>query len=128
MSNQLALIKITEWKGQEVLDRLKQDTVVDGTWFTRVAKLKGELYYFICNLQEQGKLKMEVVEVYNKPEESKTKVKEEVEFTFTKEELLEVIRNSYTSGGNDYQEGNFYWCRQGSMERAEELLEEIDYE
>ncbi len=126
MSNQLALIKITEWKGQEVLDRLKQDTVVDGTWFTRVAKLKGDLYYFICNLQEQGKLKMEVLEVYNKPEKSKTKVEREVEFTFTKEELLEVIRSSYTSGGYDQQEDEFNWCKQGSMERAEEILEEME--
>ncbi|CAH9014699.1 hypothetical protein VP424E501_P0238 [Vibrio phage 424E50-1] len=126
MSNQLVLIKITEWKDQEVLDRLKQYSVVDDTWFTRVVKLRGALDSLICNLQKQGKLKAEVVEVYNKPEKSETKVEEAVEYTFTKEELLEVIRSSYTSGGHDYREGNFYWCKQGSTERAEELLEGME--
>ena len=125
MSNQLALIKITEWKGQEVLDILKQDSVVDGTWFTRTVKLGGELYKLIETLNDECKLSMEIVEIYPNPKKVEEK-EEEIEFTFTKEELLEIIRSSYTSGGHDQQEGNFYWCKQGSMERAEEILEEME--
>ncbi len=125
MNNQLALIKITKWEDQEVLDRLKQDSVVDGTWFTRTVKLGGELYKLIENLNDECKLSMEIVEIYSNPKKVEEK-EEEVEFTFTKEELLEVIRSSYTSGGYDQQEDEFKWCKQGSMERAEELLEELE--
>lgn len=44
--------------------------------------------------------------------------------TITKEKLLELVRQAYLLGGNDYEEDCFYWCRQGSRERAEELLKE----
>lgn len=43
-----------------------------------------------------------------------------------KPELLDIIRLSYLAGINDTQEDNPRWCNQGSMERAEELLQEFE--
>ena len=45
--------------------------------------------------------------------------------TLTEDQLLELVRQAYLSGGNDHEEGCFYWCLQGSEERAEEILEEV---
>lgn len=39
-----------------------------------------------------------------------------------KDLLLELVRYAYLQGGYDQQEDNFYWCNQGSLERAEDLL------
>lgn len=127
-SQPLVLIKITKWESQEILGRLNQASVVDGTWFTRVAKLKGELYYFIYNLHTQGKLVMEVLEEYKQTTPDAVNKEAIQDITLTKAELIEIIRSSYTSGGDDYKEGNFYWCPEGSLERAEEILEELGCE
>ncbi len=43
----------------------------------------------------------------------------------SEDQLIEIIRLAYLAGGNDEQEGGHYWCRQGSKEKAEELLEEF---
>ena len=43
----------------------------------------------------------------------------------TKKQLIEAMRIAYISGINDEQNGGGQWCRQGSEEKAEELLEEL---
>ncbi|CAM0066296.1 hypothetical protein VPHK460_0280 [Vibrio phage K460] len=48
--------------------------------------------------------------------------------TLTEGQLLELVRQAYLSGGNDANEDCFYWCRQGSEERSEEILEEFLHE
>lgn len=44
--------------------------------------------------------------------------------SLTQEQLEDIVVAAYTSGGHDQQEGCFSWCKQGSKERAEGLLEE----
>lgn len=43
-----------------------------------------------------------------------------------KSELTELIRLAYLAGINDTQEGCEQWCKQGSKERAEDLLTEFE--
>lgn len=49
-------------------------------------------------------------------------------FHLSSEEILEVIRLSYLAGVTDEQELNGRWCKQGSLERAEDLVEEFKEE
>lgn len=44
--------------------------------------------------------------------------------SLTQEQLENLVQMAYISGGHDQQEGCFYWCKQGSKERAEDLLAE----
>lgn len=41
------------------------------------------------------------------------------------EKLVEIIRRSYLLGVDDAAEGQAAWCRQGSEEKATELLQEM---
>lgn len=43
--------------------------------------------------------------------------------TFTEEQLLSLVRQSYLAGGDDKDGDCFQWCIQGSKERAEEILQ-----
>jgi hypothetical protein len=44
--------------------------------------------------------------------------------SLTQGQLENLVQMAYISGGHDQQEDCFQWCKQGSKERAEELLEE----
>lgn len=121
-----AIIKITEWESEEILSQLNQHSTVEGIWFTRVAKIEGELYQQLVKLHAEGKLKLQIENLYSHPSELAVHQKEidSQEITMTREELVELVRGAYTDGGDDYKSGNFYWCQEGSTERAEEILQE----
>ena len=42
-----------------------------------------------------------------------------------KQQLLEAIRLAYLAGIRDQEDDAAQWCKQGSQERAEDLLEEF---
>ena len=42
-----------------------------------------------------------------------------------KQQLLEAIRLAYLAGIYDQEDDAALWCKQGSQERAEDLLEEF---
>lgn len=44
----------------------------------------------------------------------------------TENQLVEIIRISYLAGVDDETGGYGQWCREGSLERAQELLEELE--
>ena len=47
------------------------------------------------------------------------------ELEMTENQLVEIMRISYLAGVDDSVEGHGQWCAQGSLERAQELLEEF---
>ena len=44
----------------------------------------------------------------------------------TKSDLIKIIQLSYLSAINDMENDCEQWCEEGSLERAEELLDEYD--
>lgn len=64
-----AVVKITEWEGDNTLALLKQHTTVDDEWFTREVLIGGTLCTLLEFLQKEGKLKLETLKTFHYPSE-----------------------------------------------------------
>lgn len=76
-----AVIKITDWLEQETLDKLKQNSTVDGEYFIREVLIGSELCKLIEDLQDNGKIKYEVIKTFHYPSEKLRQVMNEEEKT-----------------------------------------------
>lgn len=77
--NTRAVIKITDWLEQETLDKLKQNSTVDGEYFLREVLIGGELCKLVEDLQDNGEIKCEVVKTFHYPSEKSRQVVDEEE-------------------------------------------------
>lgn len=74
-----AVIKITDWLEQETLDKLKQNSTVEGEYFLREALIGGEFCKLVEGLQSNGELKFEVIKTFHYPSEKLRQVINEEE-------------------------------------------------
>ncbi|CAM0066236.1 hypothetical protein VPHK460_0279 [Vibrio phage K460] len=75
----MAMVKITNWESQEVLDQLKQHSTVGGKWFTRSVRIGGKLHGLLENLQNSSKLTVEVDSTFCYPSEKEKQIRAEKE-------------------------------------------------
>lgn len=76
----MAMVKITNWESQEVLNQLKQYSTVDGEWFTRSVRIGGNLHSLLENLQTSGKITVKVESTFCYPSEKEKQIRAEKEY------------------------------------------------
>lgn len=75
----MAIIKLTNWKDQNILDVLKQHSTVDNSWFIREVRIGSNLYKTIEELQNKSLLEVELVKTYCFPSEKLRQIRSDVE-------------------------------------------------
>ena len=74
-----AVVKITDWSSETVLERLKQYSVMEDSWFVREVLLGGDLHLLLEVMETQGNIKIETLSTYCNPSEKVRQIMKEEE-------------------------------------------------
>lgn len=74
-----AVVKITDWTSNDVLESLKQNSVMEDSWFIREVLLGGDLHLLLEVMETQGEIKIETLRTYCNPSEKLRQIMKEEE-------------------------------------------------
>lgn len=72
-----AVVKITEWTSNGILESLSQATVMEDSWFIREVLLGGDLHLLLEVMETQGDIKIETLRTYCNPREKVRQIMKE---------------------------------------------------